>query len=123
MYLVGAPHPNKAAAIAWLDSAVRRRERLVTDAEVLQEILHRYTAIRRIDAIEPATATLIEIVDEVYPITGALVLSARELIVRQPGRHSARDAIHLAVMREHGIRRIFTFDTDFDGLQDITRET
>jgi uncharacterized protein len=122
MYLVGAPHPNKDAAIAWLDRAVRQRERLVTDAEVLQEILHRYSAIRRPDAIVPATDVLLQLVEEVFPITRAHVIAARELIVQQAGRHSARDAIHIAVMRAHGVRRIFTFDTDFDGLPDIARE-
>src|SRR4051794_33334127 len=47
MYVVGAPHPNKDRAVAALEVAVARGERLVTDAEVLQEILHRYRAIGR----------------------------------------------------------------------------
>jgi uncharacterized protein len=33
---------------------VTSRERLLTDAEVLQEVLHRYVAIDRRDAIQPA---------------------------------------------------------------------
>jgi len=41
MYLVGAMHPHKADAQQLLARCVSRRERLVTDAEVLQEILHR----------------------------------------------------------------------------------
>jgi hypothetical protein len=43
----------------------------VTDAEVLQEVLHRYVAIDRRDAIEPATAALLDIVDEVFPVERA----------------------------------------------------
>ena len=43
MYLVGAAHPNKTAAQILLESLIAKGERLVTDAEVLQEILHRYT--------------------------------------------------------------------------------
>ena len=54
MYLIGAPHPNKDAAVRLLEQVIGRGERLVTDAEVLQEILHRYHAIRRHDAIQPA---------------------------------------------------------------------
>ena len=53
MYLVGAHHPNKTRAIEVVDRLVRGDERLVTDVEVYQEILHRYTAIRRIDASTP----------------------------------------------------------------------
>src|SRR5262245_34063500 len=42
MYLVGAAHPNKDSARSALERAIVDGERLVTDAEVLQEILHRY---------------------------------------------------------------------------------
>jgi predicted nucleic acid-binding protein len=55
MYLLGAPHRHKADAQVLIERAVASGERLVTDAEVLQEILHRCTAIRRIDAISPAS--------------------------------------------------------------------
>lgn len=41
MYLVGAPHPNKDAARDVLEHVIARRERMVSSAEVLQEILHR----------------------------------------------------------------------------------
>ena len=54
MYLVGGPHPHKADAQRLLESAIANGDRLVTDAEVLQEILHRYVAIDRRDAIQPA---------------------------------------------------------------------
>jgi len=54
MYLVGAEHPHKAGAARLLDRAISRSERLLTDAEVLQEICHRYGAIGRRDAIQPA---------------------------------------------------------------------
>lgn len=37
-----------------LERLVSERQRLVTDTEVLQEILHRYVAIDRRDAIQPA---------------------------------------------------------------------
>lgn len=41
VYLVGAPHPHKADAQRLLERSIAERARLVTDAEVLQEILHR----------------------------------------------------------------------------------
>jgi hypothetical protein len=41
MYLIGAAHPHKADAQRLLEKLIADRERLVTDAEVLQEILHR----------------------------------------------------------------------------------
>lgn len=42
MYLVGADHPHKVDEQRQLESALSQGERLVTDAEVLQEICHRY---------------------------------------------------------------------------------
>ena len=54
MYLVGAEHPHKIDAQRILERCIADDERLVTDAEVLQEILHRYAAIGRKDAISPA---------------------------------------------------------------------
>jgi predicted nucleic acid-binding protein len=45
MYLIGAAHPHKTDAQVILERLIAAGQRLVTDAEVLQEILHRYTAI------------------------------------------------------------------------------
>jgi uncharacterized protein len=49
-----------------LEKLIRDRERLTTDAEGLQEILHRYVAIDRRDAIQPAFDALLGVVDEVW---------------------------------------------------------
>ena len=54
MYLVGASHPHKDDARRLLERFVAERTPLVTDAEVFQEILHRYVAIDRRDAIKPS---------------------------------------------------------------------
>lgn len=56
MYLVGAAHPHKTEAQLLLERLIAGGRRLVTDVEVLQEILHRYTAIGRREAIAPAIA-------------------------------------------------------------------
>ena len=50
MYLVGADERMRNEARRLLERAITDREKLVTSAEVLQEILHRYTAIARRDA-------------------------------------------------------------------------
>jgi predicted nucleic acid-binding protein len=120
MYLVGAPHPHKTDAKRWLEELVSGQERLVTDAEVLQEILHRYVSIERPDAIQPAFDALLGVVDEVFGVDQAAVERAKEIVLGQKGL-SARDAVHLAVMRVHGIKRILSFDRGFDGLPGISR--
>lgn len=113
MYLVGASHPNKDAARRVLESSIARGERLVTDAEVLQEILHRYVAIRRPDAIQPALTALLGVVDDVFPIEQQDVEGARDVLLGHTGV-SARDALHVAVMRRRDIARVMTFDRGFE---------
>jgi predicted nucleic acid-binding protein len=120
MYLVGAPHRHKSDAQRVLERLVADRERLVTDAEVFQEILHRYVAIDRRDAIQPAFDALTGVIDEVFAMDRACVERAQTLVL---GRHatSARDAVHLASMTQHGVTRIFSFDTGFDGVPGVER--
>jgi predicted nucleic acid-binding protein len=120
MYLVGADHPNKSGALRMLERAVTSRERLVTDAEVFQEILHRYVAIGRRDAIQPAFDALNAVIDEVFPIEAASVERAKDLVLGY-SRLSARDAIHVATMQAHGVTRIMSFDTVFDVIPGFTR--
>jgi predicted nucleic acid-binding protein len=86
----------------------------------LQEILHRYTAIDRREAIAPALRLTLDIVDEVFPIEKADVLRASE-ITQNPAHLSARDSVHLAIMERHGIRSILSFDSDFDRWPGIRR--
>jgi uncharacterized protein len=120
MYLVGAPHPHKVDAQRLLERAIADRQRLVTDAEVLQEILHRYVAIKRRDAIQPAFEALLGVVDEVFPIEHPTVQRAKDVVLAYPAL-SARDALHVAVMEARGVRRILTFDTGFDDYVGIER--
>ena len=120
MYRVGAAHPHKLDALRLIEAALSAGERLVTNAEVLQEICHRYSAIGRRDAIQPAFDAILGVVDEVLPIEHEDVEAAKDLLLRYTSL-SARDAVHAAVMRRHGIERIMTFDRGFDAHPGIER--
>jgi predicted nucleic acid-binding protein len=120
MYMVGAAHPNKLAALRVLERCVSERERLVTDAEVLQEILHRYAAIERREAIQPAFDAILGIVDEVVAVDVDVAERAKRIVLGRRGL-SARDAVHLAVMERVGVTRILSFDAGFDAFPGIQR--
>lgn len=120
MYLIGAAHPHKTDSQQLIERCISRDERLVTDAEVLQEILHRYVAIQRRDAIQAAFETLLAIVDEVFPITQRNLQRAKEIVLGSRVL-SARDALHLAVMEHNSVENILTFDRGFDGFPGVTR--
>lgn len=120
MYLVGTSHLNKASAERLVEDLLRRQQRLVTDAEVLQEILHRYVSINRRAAIQPAFDALLGIVDEVLPVDAAAVERAKQVVL-QYQHLSARDAIHVSIMQQNGIGQILSFDAGFDALPGISR--
>jgi uncharacterized protein len=110
----------KTTARRLLEEAVERGERIVTNAGVLREILHRYVAIDRRDVIQPAVDVLLGVVDDVLLVERTDVERAKQIVIeRRP--LSARDSLHVAVMHRHGISRIMSFDADFDAVPALTR--
>lgn len=120
MYVIGASHKHKLDALRVLEHAISTGRRLVTDAEVLQEILHRYSAIGRPEAIQPAFEVLLGVVDEIFPIELATVQRAKEILLGTRGL-TARDSIHLACMELSGADTIMTFDRGFDAYPAVRR--
>ena len=57
------------------------------------------------------------VVDEVFGVDLRDVEGAKQIAYGL----SARDAIHAAVMRSHGVQRILSFDTGFNDLPGIER--
>ena len=120
MYIAGAPHPNQERAISLISEIIDDGERLVTSVEVYQEILHRYASIGRQEAIDIAFNELGRLVDEVLTYGMPEIRAARGLLATVPGI-SARDALHVAVMRTAGCSRILSFDAGFDNCPGIER--
>lgn len=120
MYLVGAPHPHKRDARRILEGLITDDERLVTDAEVFQEILHRYSSIDRREAIQPAFDVLLGVVDEVFPVDLTDVRRAKTVLLGHR-TISSRDALHLAVMERHQVTTILSFDRGFDAYPGVAR--
>ena len=120
MYLVGADHPHKRNAQRLVDTFISERQRLVTDAEVLQEILHRYASVNRRSTIQPAFNALLAVVDEVFPVDLNTMERAKQIVLAY-AELSARDAVHLAIMEQQGVDRILSFDKGFDRYPGVTR--
>lgn len=120
MYLIGSEHPHKRESITLLEKLISEKKRLVTNVEVFQEILHRYCAIHRKEAIQAAFDVLYEIVDEIFEITESDIFEAKNLVLAYADL-SARDALHAAQMKRLEIKSIFSFDADFDQIRFIER--
>lgn len=82
--------------------------------------LHRYAAINRRDAIEPAFSALLGLVDQVFEIDLPVIQRAKQIVFGYQ-QLSARDAVHLSVMEKNGIQEIFSFDSGFDVFPGIQR--
>lgn len=118
MYLVGQPHPNRDALEGFLRS--HADETYVTSAEVYQEVIHRYVAIRRREAIDDCFALLDDWAQRVFAVTKGDVERAR-LISNEQHRLSGRDCLHIAVMERHDVESVLTCDADFDYWPGIVR--
>jgi predicted nucleic acid-binding protein len=108
MYAVGRDHPLRQPARDFFEHSVEHRSRLVTSAEVLQELLHAYIPVNRMDTLD-AALTLTRSLTEIWPIDEADVMHARTLCDRHRAL-GARDLIHLACCQRRGVSEIKTFD-------------
>lgn len=108
MYAVGRPHPLREQARDLLRDGLARGQRLVTSAEVLQELLHAYVPVGRLETLS-AALTLARSQAEVVPLEEADVVTARDLTTTHPGL-GARDLAHLAVCLRRGASHLLTFD-------------
>ncbi|MCB1991916.1 MAG: type II toxin-antitoxin system VapC family toxin [Geminicoccaceae bacterium] len=120
MYAAGAPHPHKAPSVAWLRRVAAGELAAATDAEVLQEVLHRYRSIDRWDDGCRVYDLARRVVPMVLPVTVDTLDGARELM-DSDSRLSARDAIHAAAAIANGCHAICTYDRAFDRITGLTR--
>ncbi len=120
MYLVGSPHPNRDRAAEAIFRLKAEPELLVTDVEVYQEIIHRFSSIGRHYAIDEAFSVLNDTVEQVLTFGMTEIEVAKDLVLSVPSL-SARDALHAAVMQSAGVNRILSYDAGFDSIPGIER--
>ncbi len=108
MYAVGRAHPLKTEARDFFRKAFGSRLRLCTSAEVLQELLHAYLPVARLQTLDAALA-LVATVPTQWPLEAEDVLLARALADDHPGI-DARDLTHIASCRRRGTTELMTFD-------------
>ncbi len=119
MYAGGTPSPQKERCLAFLKKVNDLQVEAAASAEVLQEILHRYRAIQKLEE-----GTRVYEAFRALPIRWLEILPedtdhAKELLLGHPSL-SSRDALHLAVMHRSGIKKIVTYDQGFLGIGSVT---
>jgi predicted nucleic acid-binding protein len=122
IYASGKAHPLKGSCGEVVDLVADHDEAFVTDAEVFQELLHRYMALRMWpDPGQAAFERFARLLrDRVEPVFVVDVEDAARQAARYPAL-SARDLVHIAVMSRLGVTRIVSADKGFDQVADVER--
>ena len=121
IYASGREHPYKEPCARILMIAAEHPLSFVTNAEVLQELVHYYLASGRWALGRNVLHTFAEVMhDRIEPVYVEDIQFAARLADIHP-RISTRDLVHAAVMRRLGIDRVISADTDFDRLAEVTR--
>ncbi len=121
IYAAGRDHPYREPCARILRMVAAHPRSFIADVEILQELMHRYIGSRQWPRGREVLQRFAEVMSgRVEPFYVEDVQLAAELADRYPGI-SARDYIHVAVMRRLRIERIISADRDFDRLPDITR--
>ncbi len=109
VYAVGRPHPLRDPARRILLDAARGSEALVTSCEVLQELLHVYLPVERLETLDKAWTLATSRTVGIWSVEPDDLALARSSITRHP-ELPARDLLHLACCRRRGVERIHSFD-------------
>ena len=121
IYASGRAHPYKEACAQVLTMAAERPRAFVTDVEVLQELLHRYLALRAWPLGREVLRGFADLmhgrIEPVYADDIEMAMTLADIGPALP----ARDLLHAAVMRRLGTDRIITADRDFDRVPAIVR--
>ncbi|MGI8929091.1 MAG: type II toxin-antitoxin system VapC family toxin [Candidatus Limnocylindrales bacterium] len=92
----------------------------VISAEVIQEILHRFVAIRRPDIGSRMARDALDLFAPVLPITHGVMDRMPALVDQYPAL-AARDLVHVATCIENGIGVIVSPDRGLDAVSEVTR--
>jgi len=105
---VGREHPSRGPAQTMLRERLDRNVPMATSAEVLQELLHVYLPVGRGSTLD-AALRLARDLTVIWSVDADDALAARDLAVSEPGL-GARELLHLALCRRHGVDEVLTFD-------------
>ena len=120
IYAAGQPHPHKEPSLQCLRSLSQQGMEGITDAEVLQELLYRFWHLKRLTDGVALVEQAVRLVPTVLPVGKPDALLAATLL-KQHNSIEPRDAIHAAVMLNHGLTTIFSYDQHFDRISGLNR--
>lgn len=120
MYAAGAEHPLREDCRDVLRRARAGSLDAAISAEVIQEILHRFTGTRRHDDGIRLARSALSLFRPVLAIDHDIMARTSELAQRHAGAR-ARDLVHVATCLAHDLEAIVSPDEDFDRIDEVRR--
>jgi predicted nucleic acid-binding protein len=120
MYAASDEHPLREPSRRVLSRIGTGELDGVISVEVIQEILHRFTSVRRVDVGQAQARDAMDFFAPVLPITHALMRRVPDLALKYP-QLDARDVLHVATCIHEGITDIISPDRGFDQVAEIRR--
>ena len=120
MYAAGSEPALRAPCQRILSQVADGELDAVTSVEVVQEILHRFGALRRPEQGASIARDTLDLFAPVLPITHAVMRRLPDLVERHRGL-AARDLVHVATCLQEGIAEIVSPDRGFDDIPELRR--
>ena len=120
MYAAGRDHPMRSPCRDLVDAVGSGLLDAVISVEVIQEILHRFSASGNRDVGAAMAEAALDLFSPVVPVTDRIMRAMPRLFLEFPAL-SARDLVHLATCRDLGIELIVSPDQGFDGIDGLQR--
>jgi predicted nucleic acid-binding protein len=121
MYAAGRESPQRLPCQRLLDRIVAGEgPATCTNTEVLQEILHRYRALKVPEVGFQLFDAVSHLGIPILSVTDRAMAEARRLLEAYPSL-STRDGVHLGVMKEYGLEEILSYDGGFSDVPWVKR--
>ncbi len=120
MYAAGSDSPQKKPCEKILRQLLKKPEKFCINTEVLQEILHRYISLNREEIGFKIFDSIISLCIPILLVQLEDLIEAKKILMTG-APVSTRDAIHAAVMKNHAIEKVLSYDQGFSAFDFIDR--
>lgn len=120
IYASGKSHPYQEKCLKILEQAVSNPGSFNISCEILQEILHVYANKKEMSKGIDLTEAILQMFPQIFPITTADILTSCT-VLRKYSDLNARDALHAAIVINHKLEGIVSYDKHFDSIEEVIR--
>jgi predicted nucleic acid-binding protein len=111
IYAAGKPHPHQEGSLKILEKSLTNPQEYNIDTEILQEILHVYHNRKEKNKGMELVENILRMFPQPFPISAKDILKCCAILKKY--EINVRDALHAAVIENHNLEGIITYDKHF----------